>query len=39
MKSAAEMASGGMIHVLGFVTIGSGDQKLLDGRGDTQTVM
>jgi hypothetical protein len=32
MKYAVEMASGGMIHVRRFMTIGSGDQKLL-GRG------
>jgi hypothetical protein len=37
MKYAAEMGSGAMIHILNFIKISSGIQKLMGGYTDTQT--
>jgi hypothetical protein len=37
MKYAVEMGSGAMIYIPSFINTGSGIQKLIQGKGDTQT--
>jgi hypothetical protein len=37
MKYAVEMGSGAMIYIPSFMKIGSGNQKLIGGRGVVQT--
>jgi hypothetical protein len=37
MRYTAEMGSGAMMYISSFVKIGSGIQKLMEGRGFTDT--
>jgi hypothetical protein len=36
MKYVVEMDSGAMMYIPGFIKIGSGIQKLIGGKGDSQ---